>query len=92
MRLHFVNRHVHDTVVMLEEGNLPLPWCHRCDLQVPRKALNGRHLGNLQCKKGWIGSGDGWKRRRRGKTQSGRSTPMGNLWRRCRSSATSGGY
>ena len=27
MRVHFVHRHVHDTVVLLEEGDLPLPWC-----------------------------------------------------------------
>ena len=52
MRVHFVHRHVHDTVVMLEEVNLPLTRCPRCDLQVTRKALNGRHLGTLQCKKG----------------------------------------
>ena len=44
MRVHFVHRHVHDTVVILEEGNLPLPRCPRCNLQVSRKALNGRHL------------------------------------------------
>ena len=52
MRVHFMNRHLHNTVVMLEEGNLPLPRCPRCNLQVSRKALNGRHLGTLQCKKG----------------------------------------
>ena len=52
MRVYFVHRHVHDTVMMLEEGNLPLPRCLRCDLQFPRKALNGSHLGTLQCKKG----------------------------------------
>ena len=52
MRVHFVHRHVHDTVVMLEEGNLPLPRCPRCDLHVTRKALNGSHLGTLQCMKG----------------------------------------
>ena len=52
MRVHFVHRHVHGTVVMLEECNLPLPRCPRCDLQVTRKALNGRHMGTLQCKKG----------------------------------------
>ena len=50
MRVHFVHRHVHNTVVMLEEGNLPR--CPRCDLQVTRKTLNGRHLGTLQCKTG----------------------------------------
>ena len=29
MRVHFVNRHVQDTVVMLEEGNFPHPRCAR---------------------------------------------------------------
>ena len=52
MRMHFVHRHVHDTVVMLEEGNPPLPRCPRCDLQVSRKALNGSHLGTIQCRTG----------------------------------------
>ena len=52
MRVHFVHRHVHDTGVILEEGNLPLPRCPRCDLRVPRRALNGRHLGTAQCKTG----------------------------------------
>ena len=52
MRVHFVNRHVHDTVVILEEGNLPLPRCPRCELQVSRKALNGRHLETSQCRMG----------------------------------------
>ena len=27
MRVHFLHRNVHDTVVILEEGNLPLPRC-----------------------------------------------------------------
>ena len=52
MRVEFVHRHVQDTVVVLEEGNLPHPWCLRCDLQVPRKALNGSHMGTVQCNKG----------------------------------------
>ena len=52
MQVHFVHRHVHDTVLMLEEGNLPLPRCPWCDLQVSRKALNGRHLGTIQCRTG----------------------------------------
>ena len=52
MRVHFVHSHVHDTVVILEEGNLPLPRCPRCDLQVSRRALNGRHLGTNQCRTG----------------------------------------
>ena len=52
MRVHFVHRHAQDTVVILEEGNLPHPRYPRCDLQVPTKALNGHHLGTVQCKKG----------------------------------------
>ena len=52
MRVHFVHRHVHNTVVILDEGNLPLPRCPRCDLQVPRRALNWRHLGTNQCRMG----------------------------------------
>ena len=52
MQVHFVHRHVHDTMVILEEGNLPLPRCPRCKLEVSRKALNGRHLETSQCRKG----------------------------------------
>ena len=52
MQVHFVHWHVHDTVVILDEGNLPLPQCPQCDLQVSRKALNRRHLETSQCKKG----------------------------------------
>ena len=52
IRVHFVHWHVQDTVVMLEEVNSPHPRCARCDMQVPSKALNGRHLGTAQCAKG----------------------------------------
>ena len=52
MRVHFLHRHVLDTVVILEEGNLPLPWCTRCDMMVPRRALNGRHPSTAQCARG----------------------------------------
>ena len=52
MQVHFVHRNVYDTVVILEEGNLPLPQCPRCDLQISRTALNGRHLGTSQCRTG----------------------------------------
>ena len=52
MQVHFVHRNVHNTVVILEEGNLPLPRCPRCDIQVSRKALNGRHLETSQCSTG----------------------------------------
>ena len=31
---------------------ITLPRCARCDMQVPRRALNGRHPGTAQCAKG----------------------------------------
>ena len=52
MRLHFWNRHVWDTVVILEEGNLPYPWCHLCDMLFLWRSLNGVHLRIAQCKRG----------------------------------------
>ena len=52
MQVHFVQRYVQETVVILEEGNFPHPRCARCDMQVPRKALNGSHMGTTQCAKG----------------------------------------
>ena len=39
-------------MVILEEGNLPHPWCTRCDMLVPRRALNSRHPATAQCARG----------------------------------------
>ena len=33
-------------------GGCPPPKSPRCDLRVPRRALNGRHLETAQCKTG----------------------------------------
>ena len=52
MRLHFCHRHVRDTVVILEEGNLPNPQCPLCDMLVPWRAMNGTHRLTAQCMKG----------------------------------------
>ena len=52
MRVHFVHRHVLDTVVILEKENFPHPRCARCNMLVPRRALNGWHPGTAQFKKG----------------------------------------
>ena len=51
MQVHFVHRHVLDTVVIREEGNTPHPRCARCYMLVPWRALNGRHPGTAHCKK-----------------------------------------
>ena len=51
-RMHFFNWQIRDTVIILEEGNLPHPRCPRCDMLVPWRALHGRHRATTQCAKG----------------------------------------
>ena len=52
MQVHFFHLYVRDTVIILEEVNLPHPRCPRCDMLVPWCALNGRHLVTSKCAKG----------------------------------------
>ena len=52
MRVHFWHHHVRDTVVIMEEGNLPHPRCPLCDMLVPYRSLNGSHKRTAHCKKG----------------------------------------
>ena len=41
-----------DTIIILEEGNLPHPRCENCDMFVLWRALNGRHKSTMMCKSG----------------------------------------
>ena len=52
MRVHFWNRHVRDTVVILEEGNLPQPRCPMCDILVTWREMNGMHQCTEKSRKG----------------------------------------
>ena len=52
MRVHFWRRYVRDTIIILEEGNLPHPRCENCDMFVPCRALNGRRKSTMMCKSG----------------------------------------
>ena len=52
MLVHICHWHVWDTVVILEEGNLPHPRCPLCDMMVSWKALNGMHRRTAQCTRG----------------------------------------
>ena len=51
IRVNFLHRHVWDTVIIPEEGNLPHPWYPRCGMVVPWKDLNRRHVIATQCTK-----------------------------------------
>ena len=52
IHVHLWHRHVRDTVVILEEGNLPHPWFPLCEMLVPQRLLNGMHRPTVQCRKG----------------------------------------
>ena len=52
MQVNFLHRHVQDNVVILEEGNLPHPWCPQFDMMVPWNAMRGSHLATAQCARG----------------------------------------
>ena len=52
MQVHFLHQDVLDTVVIMEKGNLPHPQCARCNILVPRRALNSRHPATSQCARG----------------------------------------
>ena len=41
-----------DTVIILEEGNLPHPRCENCNMLVPWRSLNGRHKDTAMCRSG----------------------------------------
>ena len=50
--MQFLNRHVQDTLITMEAGNLPHPRCPHCDVLFPWVALNFRHPNTTQCAKG----------------------------------------
>ena len=52
MIVHLWNRDVQDTVVILEDGNLPHQWFPLCDTLVPWQSFNKYHKITAQCKKG----------------------------------------
>ena len=51
MRVHFLHRNFRDTMIIMEEANIPHPQCPRYDMLVPWKVLNGRHITTAQCAK-----------------------------------------
>ena len=41
-----------DTIIILDEGDRPCPRCPQCEIFVPQKDLNGRHLAIDFCRRG----------------------------------------
>ena len=54
LRIHFVHRHVRDTVVITEEGNHPHPHprCPAYEMVLPWAVLNCRHPAMSLCVRG----------------------------------------
>ena len=49
IRFHFVHPQMQETLVVLEEGNHPLPGCLKCDMFVVWKVLNGKNQATEIC-------------------------------------------
>jgi Zn ribbon nucleic-acid-binding protein len=43
LRRHFMHRHPRDTLIICEEGSVPLRKCENCGMHVPRSALHSSH-------------------------------------------------
>ena len=52
MRVHFLHQHVVDTVIIMEESNLPHLSFPQCNMLVSWKDLNVQHVTTAQCDKG----------------------------------------
>ena len=52
LRVQFSQRHVRETIVILEEGNRPYPRFPKCVMFMSHKAFNGRHLSTDFCRRG----------------------------------------
>ena len=50
--VHFLNRNMHDTVIILEEVKLPHPQYPCCDMLLLWVVLNDRQPNTTQCTKG----------------------------------------
>ena len=50
--MHTLHLNMWDTMIIVEEGNLPHPWFPHCEILVPLEAPNSRHPNNAQCTNG----------------------------------------
>ena len=55
MRVHVLHRHVQDTVVILEEGNLPHPRCPPVRSTAPQEGAQWAPSGDRALGTPWVG-------------------------------------
>ena len=52
IQLHFMHRHVEDTIAVLNEGPGPHPRCkQQCDMFIPQDLITAGHLSAAMCKR-----------------------------------------
>jgi len=52
LRRRFMHLHPRDTLVIRDEGSVPLPKCENCGMHVPRSALHSSHPTTAWCRQG----------------------------------------
>ena len=45
LHIHYIHRHLEDTIVVLNKGPCPHPWRNQCNIFIPQKKMLARHLG-----------------------------------------------
>ena len=50
--VHFMHRHMRDTLLFLKEGKHPLPRCPKCDIFFTWRVLNRKHRATVMCARG----------------------------------------
>ena len=50
--LYFMHQHTEDTIIILNEGTAPHPWCKQWDVFVPRWKLMDGNIGTRICRRG----------------------------------------
>ena len=52
LRVLSVRRYVQDTLVILEDGSHPVPFCPKCYMFVSWRDINGKHQSTAMCERG----------------------------------------
>ena len=52
LQLHYIHRHLEDTIVVLNKGPFPHSLCNQCNILLTQKIMLARHLGTKILKRG----------------------------------------
>ena len=49
LQVDFVHRHVEDTILVLNKGPFPHPWCKQFNMFISQGSMDAVHLGTIMC-------------------------------------------